>query len=155
MQEIERKFLVHSDEYKSQAAKSERITQGYLCKTPERTVRIRIKGGKAFITIKGKSNESGLSRYEWEKEIPIGEARELLQLCEPGIIDKTRYELPFEGQIFEVDEFHGDNDGLVLAEIELISENEEFAKPHWICEEVTGIMKYYNSQLSEKPFKDW
>jgi len=154
-QEIERKFLVSSDEYKSQAVRSYQIKQGYLCKVPERTVRIRIKAEKAFITVKGKSNESGLSRYEWEREIPVDDAIHLLQFCEPCIIEKTRYEVPFEDHIFEVDEFGGDNAGLVVAEIELSSENEYFKCPNWICEEVTNVKKYYNSHLSEKPFKDW
>lgn len=153
--EIERKFLVKSDAYKSEATKSYRIAQGYLSKVKKRTVRIRIKGDKGYITIKGKSSTSGLSRFEWEKEIPLNEAMQLLTLCESGIIDKTRYEIPFDGHIFEVDEFHGENSGLIIAEIELKSENEYFTKPDWISEEVTNKKEYYNSQLSKKPFGTW
>jgi len=153
-QEIERKFLVKG-EYKSQAVRSFRIVQAYLSSVTGRTVRIRIKGEKAYITIKGKSNESGLSRYEWEKEIPVNEAEELLLLCEPGVIDKTRYEIPVDNHIYEVDEFYGDNAGLTLAEIELKNETETFIKPDWIGEEVTGDRRYYNSCLTKNPFKNW
>ena len=153
-QEIERKFLVKG-EYKSQAVRSFRIVQAYLSSVTGRTVRIRIKGEKAYITIKGKSNESGLSRYGWEKEIPINEAEELLLLCEPGVIDKTRYEIPVDNHIYEVDEFYGDNAGLTLAEIELKNETETFIKPDWIGEEVTGARRYYNSCLTKNPFKNW
>lgn len=152
--EIERKFLVKG-EFKHLATKSYRIAQGYLSSVPERTVRIRLKGDKGYITIKGKSNESGLSRYEWEKEIPLNEAQELLQLCEPGIIDKTRYEVIFENQTFEVDEFFGENEGLILAELELPTEESTFSKPDWSGVEVTGDNRYYNAQLSKKPFKHW
>jgi len=153
-QEIERKFLVKG-EYKSLSARSYRITQGYISSSPEYTVRIRIKGEKGFITIKGQSNASGLSRYEWEKEIPVNEARELLQLCQPGMIDKTRYEVLFENQTFEVDEFYGENEGLTIAELELESETAKFSKPDWLGEEVTGEKRYYNSHLSNQPFKQW
>ena len=153
-QEIERKFLV-KDEYKSLAVRSHRIVQGYLSSVSGRTVRIRIKGDKGFITIKGKSNESGLSRYEWEKEIPLDEANELLKLCEPGAIDKTRYEIPVGNHTFEVDEFYGDNEGLTLAEVELESENESYMSPDWLGEEVTGDRRYYNSCLTQRPFKEW
>jgi adenylate cyclase len=152
--EIERKFLVKG-EYKSQAVRSFRIMQGYLSSATGRTVRIRIKGDKGFITIKGKSNESGLSRYEWEKEIPVNEAEELLLLCEPGAIDKTRYEIPVGKHTFEVDEFYGDNSGLTLAEVELRTENESYTKPEWLGEEVTGNRRYYNSNLTKNPFKNW
>ncbi len=152
--EIERKFLV-SEEFKHLAGKSYQIAQGYLSTVPERTVRIRIKGDKGFITIKGKSSESGLSRYEWEKEISTDEARELLMLCEPGIIDKIRYEVIYENQTFEVDEFFGENEGLVLAELELQSEESTFSKPDWLGKEVTGDIRYYNAQLSLKPHKKW
>ena len=153
-QEIERKFLVKG-EYKSLAVKSYRIVQGYLSSATGRTVRIRIKGDKGYITVKGKSNESGLSRYEWEKEIPLNEAEELLQLCESGIIDKTRYEIPEEIHTFEVDEFNGDNSGLTVAEIELESETQIYKKPGWLGLEVTGDRRYYNSSLTKHPFKDW
>jgi len=153
-QEIERKFLVKG-EYKSHAVRSFRIVQGYLSSVTGRTVRIRIKGEKGYITIKGKSNESGLSRYEWEKEIPLNEAEELLTLCEPGAIDKTRYEIPVGKHIFEVDEFYGDNMGLTIAEIELESEDESYTRPDWLGVEVTGDRRYYNSSLTKKPYKDW
>jgi len=152
--EIERKFLVKG-EYKSQAVRSSRIVQGYLSSVTGRTVRIRIRGEKGYITVKGKSNESGLSRYEWEKEIPLNEAEELLLLCEPGAIDKTRYEIQAGKHIFEVDEFYGDNEGLTVAEVELESEDDSYEKPEWIGEEVTGDRRYYNSSLTKHPFKDW
>ena len=152
--EIERKFLV-TGEYKHLASKSYQIAQGYLSTVPERTVRIRIKGDKGFVTIKGKSSESGLSRYEWEKEIPVHEAQELLALCEPGIINKTRYEVVFQNQKYEVDEFYGKNEGLTIAELELESETTSFSKPAWLGDEVTGDKRYYNAQLSIKPFKHW
>lgn len=152
--EIERKFLVRGD-FKSQAFRSERITQGYLSSVPERTVRVRIKGNEGFITIKGQSNASGLTRYEWEKEIPVDEARELLQLSEPGMIDKTRYLVQVGKHVFEVDEFYGENEGLILAEIELQSEDEPFEKPEWLGKEVTGDPRYYNAMLSKKPYKKY
>ncbi len=153
--EIERKFLVTSNDYKTQAVKSQRITQGYLSSVPERTVRVRIKGDKGFITIKGIGNESGASRFEWEKEIPVEDVKELLKICEPGIIDKTRYIVEVGNHIFEVDEFYGDNDGLVVAEVELHEEDEEFEKPEWLGQEVTGDTKYFNSMLMKNPFKNW
>ena len=153
-QEIERKFLVKGD-FKVEAFQATRITQGYLSSVPERTVRIRVKGDQGFITIKGKGNASGVSRYEWEKEIPAEEARELLQLCEPGVIDKTRYLVHRGPHIFEVDEFHGDNAGLVVAEIELKAEDENFIRPDWLGEEVTGNPRYYNAMLSRNPFTLW
>ena len=153
MQEIERKFLIRSDAFKGEASKKNRIVQGYLNSAAERTVRVRIKGNEAFITVKGKSNESGLSRYEWEKEIPVSEAEDLLKLCEPGIIEKLRHEVCLDRHIFEIDEFFGENEGLVLAEVELTSEDEKFEKPTWLGEEVTGDKRYYNSYLTKKPFK--
>jgi len=154
-QEIERKFLVKGD-FKPFATKQTRITQGYLSSVPERTVRVRIKGDKGFITIKGIGNESGASRYEWEKEIPVEEVNELLKLCEPGIIDKTRFIVPAnDGLKFEVDEFYGDNEGLTVAEIELPSEDFKFDKPEWLGEEVTGDVKYFNSMLMKNPYKNW
>jgi adenylate cyclase len=152
--EIERKFLVKG-EFKNLASKETRIVQGYLSSVPERTVRVRIKGDKGFITIKGIGNASGASRYEWEKEIPTNEVDELLKICEPGVIDKTRYLVKFGDHNFEVDEFYGDNKGLILAEVELASENEKFEKPDWIGEEVTGDTKYYNSMLMKNPFTKW
>ncbi len=154
-QEIERKFLVKGD-FKPFVTKSTRITQGYLSSVPERTVRVRIKGEKGFLTIKGIGNASGASRFEWEKEISVEEARSLLELCEPGIIDKTRYIVPEKGGLkFEVDEFYGDNDGLTVAEIELPAEDHPFTKPNWLGEEVTGDVKYFNSMLMKNPYKNW
>ncbi len=154
-QEIERKFLVSGD-FKSLAIKSTRIVQGYLSSIPERTVRVRIKGEAGFITIKGIGSGSGASRYEWEKEIPVEEVKELLQLCEPGIIDKTRFLVKEpSGLMFEVDEFYGENEGLVVAEIELPSEDTAFTKPVWLGVEVTGDVKYYNSMLMKNPFTKW
>ena len=153
-QEIERKFLV-SGEFKSFAKKAVRIVQGYLSSVAERTVRVRIKGDEGFITVKGLGSESGASRFEWEKEIPVSDALELMKLCEPGVIDKTRYLVDVGGHTYEVDEFYGDNDGLVVAEIELSSEDEDFIRPEWLGEEVTGDVKYYNSMLMKHPYKNW
>ena len=153
-QEIERKFLVKGD-YKKETFKETRITQGYLSSVPERTVRVRVKGDKGFITIKGKGNTSGASRYEWEKEIPVEEVKELLDLCEAGIIDKTRSLVKAGEHPFEVDEFYGENEGLTVAEVELSSEDEAFVKPEWLGEEVTGDVKYYNSMLMKNPYKSW
>ena len=153
-QEIERKFLVKGD-FKSEVFKSTRITQGYLSCVPERTVRVRVKGDKGFITIKGIGNETGASRYEWEKEIPVEDVQELLKICEPGVIDKTRYLVKNGEYTFEVDEFYGDNDGLTVAEIELPSEDAAFNKPAWLGEEVTGDVRYYNSMLMKNPYKNW
>ena len=155
MIEIERKFLIVSDAYKKQAFSQKRIVQGFLNTNPERTVRVRIKGNQGFLTVKGKGNHSGVSRFEWEKEISVREAKELLKLAEPGIIDKIRYEVQLGKHVYEIDEFSGDNKGLVIAEIELSSENESFEKPDWLGIEVSGIKKYYNSQLSKNPFKLW
>lgn len=152
--EIERKFLVAGD-YKPFAKKSICIIQGYLNSAPERTVRVRVKGDKGFITIKGASSQSGASRFEWEKEIPVDEARELLRICEPGVIDKVRYIVEVGRHIYEVDEFHGDNEGLVVAEIELASEGEEFVRPEWLGKEVTGDVRYYNSMLMKNPYRNW
>lgn len=154
-QEIERKFLVKGD-FKQSITKETKIVQGYLSSVPERTVRIRIKGEKGFLTIKGIGSASGASRYEWEKEISTEEAAELLQICEPGVIDKTRFIVPEKsGLKFEVDEFYGENDGLTVAEIELPSEDHPFEKPAWLGEEVTGDARYYNSMLMKNPFKSW
>ena len=152
--EIERKFLVKGD-FKREAYDAVRITQGFLSSVPERTVRIRIKGDKGFITIKGIGNASGVTRYEWEKEIPLEEARELLLLCEPGMIDKKRYLVKAGQYTFEVDEFYGDNSGLIIAEIELPDEDALFERPAWLGEEVTGDPRYYNVMLVKHPFKTW
>ncbi len=149
--EIERKFLV-SGEFRQDSPESYRIMQGYICSDPDRTVRVRVRGDKGFLTIKGRGSEDGLSRYEWEKEIPVSEAFELMALCGSGVIDKTRYLVPFGKHIYEVDVFHGANEGLVLAEIELSDEQEAFEKPSWLGEEVTGDVRYYNSMLSLHPF---
>lgn len=149
--EIERKFLV-SGEFRQDSPESYRIMQGYICSDQDRTVRVRVRGNKGFLTIKGRSSADGLSRYEWEKEIPASEAVELMALCGSGVIDKTRYLVPFGRHTYEVDVFHGANEGLVLAEIELAEEQETFEKPSWLGEEVTGDPRYYNSMLSLHPF---
>jgi len=154
-QEIEKKFLVKGD-FKPLVVKETRITQGYLSSVPERTVRVRIKGDKGFMTIKGIGNESGASRYEWEREISVEDTKALLAICEPGVIDKTRFIVKAEDDlIFEVDEFYGENEGLTVAEIELPSEDTPFLKPAWLGEEVTGDVKYYNSMLMKYPYKNW
>ncbi|MCK9639377.1 MAG: CYTH domain-containing protein [Prolixibacteraceae bacterium] len=153
--EIERKFLVTSEDFKSEAYKSTRIRQGYLSSVPGRTVRVRIKEEKGFLTIKGESNDSGTTRFEWEKEIPVEEANDLLKICEPGLIDKTRFEVKSGNHIFEVDEFYCENLGLVVAEIELSNENEIIVRPSWLGKEVTGDARYYNSALVKLPFTKW
>ena len=155
MIEIERKFLVVSNAYKDEAYKKTRIIQGFLNTDKERTVRVRLKDDKGFLTVKGKSTNNGLERFEWEKEIDKLEAKLLLELCEKGIIDKIRYAVKSGKHIFEIDEFSGDNEGLIVAEIELNTSNEKFIKPDWLGKEVTGNIKYYNSQLSNKPYKTW
>lgn len=153
--EIERKFLVVGD-YKKLAIKRYKIAQGFLSSVPERTVRIRIRDDKGFITVKGISNNSGTSRFEWEKEISAEEAQNLLAICEPSIIEKIRYLIPIKNNLFfEVDEFLGENLGLVVAEIELPSEEFKFEKPLWLGKEVTGEKKYYNSVLSKNPYSNW
>ena len=152
--EIERKFLVRG-EFRHLAKDSTRIVQAYLCNSPDRTVRIRIRGAHGYITVKGPSSTSGIRRYEWEKEIAVSEAEELIRLCEPGAIDKIRYLIDFEGHTFEVDEFSGENAGLVMAELELKSEDEEFIRPVWLGEEVTGDERYYNAFLCLHPYKSW
>ncbi|AUP79631.1 CYTH domain-containing protein [Flavivirga eckloniae] len=155
MIEIERKFLVTSSAYKDEALKHTRIIQGFLNTHKERTVRVRLKGDVGYLTVKGESSKDGLSRFEWEKEIPKTDAESLLKICEPGVIDKIRYEVKVKNHTFEIDEFFGDNEGLVIAEVELESENETFETPSWLGEEVTGNIKYYNSQLSKHPYKIW
>ena len=153
-QEIERKFLVKGD-FKSSSISQTRISQGYLSSVPERTVRVRVIGDKGFITIKGIGNKSGTSRYEWEKEIPVNEVNELLKICEPGLIEKTRFLVKAGKHTYEIDEFYGDNKGLVVAEVELSTEDEEFDKPSWLGEELTGNVNYFNSMLMKNPFKNW
>jgi len=155
MIEIERKFLVKSNDFKEQAFAQNQIAQGYLSSLPERTVRVRIKGKKGFLTIKGIGQQGGMSRFEWENEIPLGEAQELLKLCEKGKIEKTRYEIKSGKHVFEVDEFYGENEGLIMAEIELESEADTFETPDWLGEEVTNDERYYNAYLSKNPFKTW
>ena len=153
--EIERKFLV-TGRFKELSFKSYRIVQGYLSTESGRTVRVRLRDGQGFLTIKGAVKEGGFSRYEWEKEIPAEDAGDLLNLCMGSVIDKTRYLVKGpDGHVFEIDEFHGDNDGLVIAEVELGSESEDFVRPDWLGEEVTGDRRYYNSMLLNNPFKNW
>ena len=154
-QEIERKFLVTDGSYRQAASSQSRVVQGYICSARGRTVRVRIRDGRGYLTIKGASNASGTTRYEWEKELPLDEAEALMKLCEPGIIDKTRYLVPYGGHTFEVDEFHGDNQGLVVAEVELAREDEPFERPTFIGREVTGDVRYYNSQLMKHPYTQW
>lgn len=153
--EIERKFLVLGSEFKAEASKSFRIIQGYLSSVPDRTVRVRIKEDRGYLTIKGSVSKSGISRYEWEKEIELDEALELMKICEPGVIEKIRYEVVSGHHIFEIDEFFGENLGLVVAEVELSSEEEIFIKPSWIGKEVTGDSRYYNSSLTKMPHAKW
>lgn len=155
MLEIERKFLVLSDDFIKEAYAKKRIVQAYLNSNPERTVRIRIKEDKAFLTIKGKGNETGTTRLEWEKEIPVPDAEKLIQICEKGVIEKIRYEVKVGNHTYEVDVFAGKNEGLLIAEIELGDENESFEKPSWLGKEVTNNERYYNSYLSVKPYKTW
>jgi adenylate cyclase len=155
MLEIERKFTVKWFDPDFWGSMPIRITQGYLSSVPERTVRVRTKGIKGFITIKGESDDEGLSRFEWEQEIPLSDAFSLLKLCEPGAIDKLRYEIQVGSRIFEVDKFLGDNEGLIVAEVELSSLDETFERPAWLGEELTGQERYYNAALSRNPFKTW
>lgn len=155
MIEIERKFLVKGA-FKEKAVSHFRVQQGYLSQDPERTVRVRLAKNKGYLTIKGKSKNKGLSRFEWEKEIPEDDAKQLLSLCLPGIVSKTRWLVPEKsGLVFEVDVFEGDNTGLVVAEIELPSADFRFAKPEWAGDEVTGQERYYNAQLASHPFLKW
>lgn len=153
--EIERKFLVKNNDFKKLAFQQKTIQQGYLNSDKNRTVRVRVVDNKGFITIKGISNASGTTRFEWEKEIGVVEAQELLKLCEPTIIEKNRFLVKNDIHIFEIDEFFGANSGLVIAEIELNSEDEIFEKPNWLDKEVTGDSKYYNATLSKYPFLSW
>lgn len=153
--ETERKFLVRDDSYKKEAVKSYRIKQGYIAHDGGNTVRVRIRDNEGFLTIKGPSR-NGMSRAEWEKLIPVADAEALLQLCHGGFIDKTRHIIPCsDGLAFEVDEFHGDNEGLTMAEIELPGEDVGFPRPSWLGEEVTGDKRYYNSFLTRFPYKFW
>ena len=153
--EIERKFLVVGDSYKQEAYDSSRIRQGYICSSRGRTVRVRIRDSRGYLTIKGPSANGGLARYEFEKEITLSEAENLMKLCEPGMIDKTRYLVKSGKHTFEVDEFYGENEGLVMAEVELAYEDEPYEKPSFIGKEVTGDRRYYNSQLRRHPYRLW
>lgn len=155
MIEIERKFLVTSEAFKHQAFKNYRIVQGFLNSNPHRTVRVRLKADKGVLTVKGLSDDNGLSRFEWETPILKQEATALLALCETGVIDKQRYEVKVDNHIIEVDEFFGENQGLLIAEVELQTKDERFTKPDWLGKEVTGDIKYYNSQLSKQPYNKW
>ena len=150
--EIERKFLVTGD-YKSRATSHSRIVQGYICSERGRTVRVRLRDERGYLTIKGPSNNGGLSRYEFEHEISKDEALSLFRLCEPGIVDKIRWLVPAGRHTFEVDEFFGENEGLVVAEVELGSEDEAFERPDFLGKEVTGDRRYYNSSLRIRPYK--
>ena len=153
--EIERKFIVTNDSYKALAFQSDRIAQGYICREGGNSARVRVRGDKGYLTIKGPSLDGGLSRFEWENEIPVAEALELLKLCHDAIIDKIRYLVKWGNHIFEVDEFFGENEGLVVAEIELSDADEQFEKPDFIGQEVTGDKRYYNSRLTRFPYKSW
>ncbi|RXJ52301.1 CYTH domain-containing protein [Gelidibacter gilvus] len=153
--EIERKFLVVSDAFKSEAFRRTRIVQAFLNSDKRRVVRVRISGEEGFLTIKGEPSEDGVSRFEWEKQISISDALALLKLCEEGVIDKIRYEVNAGDHVFEVDEFFGTNEGLIVAEIELSHVSEVFLKPKWLGKEVTGQAKYFNSQLLKNPYKNW
>lgn len=155
MLEIERKYLVSSNDFKKMSTSKHFIVQGFLNTDPNRTVRIRLKNDKGILSVKGKTSEDGTTRFEWETEISSDDAKALLLLCEAGIIEKYRYEIPYGDLLFEVDEFLGDNQGLLLAEVELSSADQFVDKPDWLGEEVTGDIRYYNSQLSKNPFSTW
>ena len=150
--EIERKFLVNRELW-SPVEEGTRIAQGYLSTDPKRTVRVRVKGKRGYLTVKGKNQ--GISRQEFEYEVPRWDAEGMLALCEPPIIEKKRYREEIAGHLWEVDVFEGENEGLILAEIELFHEEEEFEPPKWLGEEVSGDSRYYNSNLSQHPFKEW
>lgn len=155
MVEIERKFTLKNTNFLSSSVNSFKITQGYLNSSSSRTVRVRTKGDKAYLTIKGESSANGMSRYEWEKEIDVDDALQLLSLCEDFVIEKTRYELKVNDLVFEIDVFEGDNQGLIIAEVELQSEDQDVELPEWIDQEVTGDVRYYNSYLSNTPYNQW
>lgn len=153
--EIERKFLVKRDDtFRREVSSSSVIAQGYM-DVKGATVRIRLRDDKAYLTIKGPSFNGGISRYEFEREIPVEDAREMLKLCRGGLVEKVRHLVPYEGHTFEVDEFHGANEGLLFAEVELQSENEPFAKPEWLGPEVTGNRHFYNKGLLSNPYPNW
>ena len=153
--EIERKFLVEGTEYRRMAYSSDRIVQGYICRQDGNSVRVRIRDGRGYLTIKGPSLDGGLSRYEWEREISLSEAEDLLLLCRDAKIDKRRYLVKCGNHTYEVDEFYGDNEGLVVAEIELSDKDEPFERPSFLGREVTSEARYYNGHLTRFPYKDW
>ena len=153
--EIERKFLVKDNSFVDEAFKKRRIVQGYICADAGRSVRVRIRGDEGFLTIKSATNERGWSRYEFEKPISLKEAEELMELCLPGLIDKVRHYVKVENHIWEVDIFNGENEGLIVAEIELESEDDIFDLPLWVGQEVSGDARYYNSMLARRPFSEW
>lgn len=155
MIEIERKFLVRSEHYKDQAQNQKSIKQGFLNSDAKRVVRVRIEDEQGTLTVKGPSKDGGISRFEWETNIPLKDAEKLLDLCERPLIEKIRYQIPVTDHTFEVDEFQGDNKGLVVAEIELSHREETFERPAWLGEEVTGKPEYYNSNLITHPYKNW
>ena len=155
MVETERKFLVNSKAFKEKVASKHHIIQGYLSAQAKRSVRVRITGSKGYLTIKGAALKNSFSRFEWEKEIPLKDAEALMQLCLPNKVEKTRYCIEFNGHLFEVDVFSGQNTGLIVAEIEVEYEEAHFDKPKWLGKEITGIKKYYNSQLCQNPFTKW
>ncbi|WP_228852811.1 CYTH domain-containing protein [Aegicerativicinus sediminis] len=155
MIEIERKFKVVSPEYKELASNSRKIIQGFLNSNKNRIVRVRLTGNEGRLTVKGKSTDDGLERFEWETIISKNDALDLLDLCEKPMIEKSRYDVFHEGKLFEIDEFYGENEGLVIAELELKSKDELFNLPSWIGEEVTGDQKYYNANLITNPYKNW
>lgn len=153
--EIERKFLVTNDSFIQEAHSCLHIRQGYLSLEPNKTVRVRISDERGFLTIKGKRSSNGLSRYEWEQEIALDDAIEMMSLCGDEVIDKHRYLIDYHGHTFEVDVFDGSNKGLVVAEIELTEEDEHFDKPQWIGEEVSHDKRYHNSRLIQHPYSTW
>lgn len=155
LQEIERKFRVKNTTFLQETTSKFKIVQGYLNSNPDRTVRIRLKENKAFITVKGKSNDAGTTRFEWEKEINYTEAEQLIQLCEDFIIEKIRYEVTYLNQLFEIDIFEGKNKGLIIAEIELESPHQKVVFPDWLGKEVTGDVRFYNAYLSKNPYTAW
>lgn len=154
-QEIERKFLVKDNSFRQMAVQCHVIRQGYLCKDKERVVRIRIADDKAFLTIKAHNPHSNMSHFEFEREIDVQSAVQLLEHCLPGKIEKERYVVPYGDITVEVDVFHGDNEGLILAEIELRSEDQQFACPPFLADEVTDDLRYYNVSLSKHPYTTW
>jgi len=152
-QEIERKFRVANDDWRAMASSSSSLKQGYLSSSAEATVRVRLEDNLGTVTIKSKTN--GITRNEFEYAIPAQEAKELLMLCSGPLIEKIRYRIPQENHTWEIDVFEGDNDGLIIAEIELTSDEDYFAKPQWLGEEVSGDSRYYNSNLATHPYVNW